>query len=142
MTEAKMALSEKHISTEVAMVTNELTDSTIYTGLFGTIDSARINTIATKVTQLCESKDSSVAILDLGNVDAIDTAVAGYLNDLGRILTFVGVTPIICGISGELSRTTVKAGVRFDDFIIVRNLKEALSRSYEITGHKVVKIEK
>ena len=142
MTEAKMSLSKKHISTEVAMVTNELTDSTIYTGLFGTIDSARITTIATKLTQLCENKDSSVAILDLSNVNAIDTAVAGYLNDLGRILTFVGVTPIICGISGELSRTTVKAGAKLSDFIIVRNLKEALNKSYEITGHKVVKIKK
>jgi len=140
MTEEKMALSKKHISTEVAMVTNELTEQTIYTGLFGTIDSARINTIATKITSLCESKESSVAIIDLGNVTAIDTAVAGYINDLGRILKFVGVTPIICGISGELSRTTVKAGVDLDGFIIVRNLKEALAKSYEITGHKVVKI--
>ncbi len=141
MNSEKMALSKKHISSEVAMVTNELTDECIYTGLFGTIDSARINTIATKLTALCESKESSVAIIDLGNVDAIDTAVAGYLNDLGRILKFVGVTPIICGITGELSRTTVKAGVEFDDFIIVRNLKEALKRSYELTGYKLTKID-
>jgi len=142
MTEAKMALSKKHISSEVAMVTNEITENTIYTGLFGTIDSARINEIAKKLTQLCENKESSVVIIDLGNVDAIDTAVAGYLNSLGRTLTFVGVTPIICGISGELSRTTVKAGVKFDDFIIVRNLKGALKKSYEITGYKVVKRKK
>ncbi len=141
MNAEKMALSKKHISSEVAMVTNEITEDCIYTGLFGTIDSARINTIATKLTELCESKESSVAIIDLGNVDAIDTAVAGYLNDLGRILKFVGVTPVICGITGELSRTTVKAGVDLDDFIIVRNLKEALKKSYELTGYKVTKID-
>ncbi len=140
MTEEKMALSKKHISTEVAMVANELTDTTIYTGLFGTIDSARISLIAKKITQLCEDKESSVAIIDLGNVSAIDTAVAGYINDLGRILKFVGVQAIICGITGDLSRTTVKAGVDLEGFIIVRNLKEALAKSYEVTGHKVVKI--
>jgi len=91
MNNEKMAISRKQISTEVPMVTNEVTEQCIYTGLFGSLDSSRMNTVVSKITQLCEKREISVVIIDLGNVDALDTAVAGHLNNLGSILKLVGV---------------------------------------------------
>jgi rsbT co-antagonist protein RsbR len=123
------------------MVTNEITDDCIYTGLFGTLDSARMNLVGAKITKLCEEKEISIAIIDLGNVDAIDTAVAGYLNGLGATLKFGGVTPIMCGITSDLANTMVKAGVTLDSMLIVRNLKQAIQESYHLTGYALIKNE-
>jgi len=139
MNNEKMAISRKQIASEVPMVANEITDGCIYTGLFGSLDSARMNIIGAKITQLCEEKEISVVIIDLGNVKAIDTAVAGYINNLGNTLKFVGVEPIICGITSELANTMVKAGVKLENLIVSRNLKSALKESFKLTGYTLVK---
>ena len=139
MENAKMAISRKQIGTEVPMVTNEITDDCIYSGLFGSLDSARMNLISNKIIGLCELKEINVVIIDLGNVSAIDTAVAGYLNKLGATLKLVGVNPIMCGITSELADTMIQAGVKLEDLIIVRNLKQALEKSFEMTGYQLIK---
>jgi len=141
MENEKMAISRKQIGTEVPMVTNELTDDCVYTGLFGSLDSARMNLVAAKIVKLCDEKQISVVIIDLGNVTAIDTAVAGYLNKLGSTLKLVGAEPIICGITGELANTMVQAGVELDKVTTVRNLKEALKISFKLTGYELLKIK-
>jgi len=141
MENEKMAISRKQIGTEVPMVTNELTDDCVYTGLFGSLDSARMNLIGAKIVTLCEAKQINVVIIDLGNVNAIDTAVAGYLNKLGSVLKLVGVEPIVCGITGELANSMVQAGVELDKITIVRNLKQALKESFRLTGYELQKIQ-
>jgi len=140
MASEKMAISRKQISSEVPMVTSEITDNCIYTGLFGTLDSARMNLIGNKITSLCEEKEINVAIIDLANVDAIDTAVAGYLNNLVNTLKFVGVESIVCGISSNLANTMVAAGVTLDTAKITRNLKDALKISFNLTGYQLTKL--
>ncbi|MBL1243288.1 MAG: STAS domain-containing protein [Sulfurimonas sp.] len=139
MNSEKMAISRKQISTEAPMVTNEVTEQCIYTGLFGSLDSSRMNTVVSKITQLCEKREISVVIIDLGNVDALDTAVAGHLSHLGSILKLVGVAPILCGLKSELAKTMVLAGVTLKDLFIVRNFKEALKESFRMTGYELVK---
>jgi len=124
------------------MVTTEITDNCIYSGLFGTLDSARMNLIGNEITKLCEEKEINVTIIDLTNVDAIDTAVAGHLNKLAAILKLVGVDTIISGISSELAITMVTAGVELNTSIITRNLKDALKESFKLTGYELKKIKK
>lgn len=140
MNNEKMAISRKQIASEVPMVANEITDDCIYTGLFGSLDSDRMNVIANKITKICEEKQISVVIIDLGNVDAIDTAVSGHLSNLVNILRLVGSEPIICGITSALANTMVKAGVSLDRINIKRNLKDALQESLKLTGYKLAKI--
>jgi len=135
----KMVISKKQIGMEAPMVANKLTQSCVYVSLFGLLDSARISDISKKTTQLCESDDIRCVILDLINVDAIDTAVAGYINRLADTLKLMGIEPIICGIKPELAETMIKAEIRFSDMQIVKNLQEALLLCYKLTGYSLQK---
>ncbi len=141
MTPENVAMSRRQVGGEIPLVASELTDSCIYTGLFGSIDSARMDTIARTLINLAESRQISVAIIDLGNVEAIDSSVAGYMIRLGKTLKLVGISPAFCGISGALASTMVTAGVDLGDFLTTRDLKAALNVALEVTGFKIVSTE-
>jgi len=139
MTSNKVAISRKQISGEVPMVANEITDDCIYTGLFGSLDSARMAIIADKLVLIASDKQISLVIVDLGNVEAIDSSVAGHLVRLGDTLKLVGVQPVFCGITGELAKTMVTAGVNMGNYITARDLKSALKISFSISGYTLSK---
>lgn len=136
----KVALSRKQIGGEVPMVATEITDDCIYSGLFGSLDSSRMAAISDKIARLSNSKQISLVIIDLGNVEAIDSSVAGHLVKLGNILQLIGVTPIFCGISAELAKTMVTAGVNLSHYFTERNLKSALLKSFQLSNKKLVNV--
>lgn len=138
MSSDKVAVSRKQISGEAPLFAAEIIEGCVYTGLFGTLDSARIIDISEKLTRKCEGTDTSQVIIDLGNVDAIDTAVSAELIRLAKTLEFIGVTPIFCGIKGVLARTMVSAGVGLNEFRTVKNLKSALSVCLDSSGREIV----
>ncbi|MCG7894051.1 MAG: STAS domain-containing protein [Candidatus Thiodiazotropha taylori] len=142
MSSSDVAMSRMQIGGEVPLLATEITDQCIYTGLFGSIDSARMAMITEKMIDLAEDKEISVAIVDLSNVEAIDSSVAGYMVRLGKTLDLVGVTAIFCGISGSLASTMVAAGLGLEEFLTTRNMKEALRVSFEITGYRLEQVAK
>jgi len=135
MANEKMAISRKQIGSEVPMVANEITEDCIYAGLFGSLDSLRMGLVSDKIKKLANEKEIDMVIIDLSNVEAIDTAVAGHINRLVNTLKLVGVESILCGIKDELADTMVKAGVELESATIVRNLKAALKVSFTINGY-------
>ena len=137
MTTDDVAVSRKQIGGEVPMVVAEATDDCIYTGLFGSLDSARMAVVTEKLTALCESSRISLVVIDLGNVDAIDSAVSAELVRLADVLVMVGVEPIFCGIKGVLARTMVTAGM--GKYTIQRDLKSALKYSFKQSGYTLSK---
>ena len=141
MATEKMAISRKQIGSEVPMVTNEITDDCIYAGLFGSLDSLRMGLVSDKIKKIANDKEIDIVIIDLSNVEAIDTAVAGHINRLVNTLKLVGVDAILCGIKDELADTMVKAGVELDSATIVRNLKSALKVSFTMSGYTLSKID-
>jgi anti-anti-sigma regulatory factor len=124
-----VAISKKQVGGEVPMVANEITEDCIYSGLFGALDTARMGIISDKLTSLADTSQVSCAIIDLANVEAIDSSIAGQLIRIAQILKMVGVTSIFCGISGELAKTLVTAGVDIGGFLAVRDLKAAPARA-------------
>jgi rsbT co-antagonist protein RsbR len=139
MSTEKVAVSRKQIGGEVPMVVSEIIEQGLYTGLFGSIDSARMAQVTELITFKCEELKSKIVIIDLANVDAIDTAVSAHLISLGRVLELIGVQIIFCGINGSLARTMVTAEVQFGGLKIVRDLKEAVAHAYSLTGFQVTK---
>ena len=132
-----VALSRKQIGGETPMIAVEITDQCVYTGLFGSIDSIRMAEITDEITAKCEEVQTGIVIIDLANVDAIDTAVASHLLRLGDVLRLIGVTPIYCGITGIVARVMTSAGVEFENIIISRDLKSALKKSFQISGYEL-----
>jgi len=141
MSPQQVALSRKQIGAEIPMVATAITQECIYSGLFGSLDSSRMAMIIDKITKLSNDKEISLAIVDLGNVEAIDSSVAGHLVKLGNILKLVGVTPIFCGISAELAKTMISAGVDLGVYRTERDLKSALQASFLLTQKKLIDID-
>lgn len=141
MSGQNVAISRKHVIGEVPMIVCEITDSCLYTGFFGSIDSGRMAQITDSLTRRCEKEKAEIVIVDLANIDAIDTAVATHLVRLGKVLEIIGVKIVFCGVRGNIARTMVTAGVEFDIFKITRDLKSALRFCYEFMGLELVKIE-
>jgi rsbT co-antagonist protein RsbR len=140
MASDQVAVSRKQIGGEAPMVVSKVTEDCLYTGLFGSLDSARMAVVTNKLTSLAEAAQISMVIIDLGNVDTIDSAVSSELVRLGDTLAMVGVAPIYCGIKGVLARTMVSAGVNLGQYIVSRDFKSALSMSYQRTGYRLIKL--
>lgn len=119
------------------MVVSEITDNCLYTGLFGSLDSTRMAAVSDKLTATSERAETRHVIVDLGNVDAIDSAVANQLVRLADTLMLVGVKTIFCGIKGVIARTMVGAGITLNGYHATRDLKSALQLSLKLTaeGH-------
>lgn len=135
-----VAISRKHLGGESPMVASEIFEGCIYTGLFGTIDSARMEAVTAKLTNMIESSDNELAIIDLSNVDAIDTSVAQQLVRLADTLLLVGVDVYFCGLKGVIARTMVSVGVDLGKHKVVRDLKAAMRVCIEQSGQKIVPI--
>jgi len=135
----KVAVSRKQIGGEVPVIVNEITEQCLYTGLFGTLDSARTTAIIDKIITTTEGSTSKIIIVDLTNVHAIDSAVAENLTRMGKVLQLMNIKVIFCGIAGNLANTMVSAGIVFDSFEVARNLKEAVVQSFKFSGYTLSK---
>ena len=137
----KVAIARKKIGGEVPIIVNELTDKCLYTGFFGTLDSARMKAITDKILEMLGSTGIEMVVIDLANIDIIDSAVAAHLVRLGETLTLIGVKSIFCGIMPPVAQIMITAGIEMRGFRICRDLKSAIKIVFEIQGIKLVKID-
>lgn len=122
-----IAISRKQIGVETPMIATEITDNCVYTGLFGSIDSTRMAGVSERINTLADTTNAEYVIIDLSNVDAIDSAVAKQLSMLAETLSMVGLRAIFCGLKGMVARTMSVSGVSIAEYTCTRNLKAALS---------------
>ena len=137
----KVAIARKKIGGEIPIIVSELTDKCLYTGFFGTLDSSRMKAITDKILELLTATGIEMAVIDLSNVDIIDSAVATHLVRMGDTLTLVGVETIFCGIMPQVAQVMITTGIEMTGFKISRDLKSAVKLVFELQGIKLVKIE-
>ncbi|MFK8083133.1 MAG: STAS domain-containing protein [Granulosicoccus sp.] len=131
---SSVAFSQTSGSLQAPMVVNEILDGCLYSGFFGRLDSARIKSVTDRILQSIDQTACEIIIVDLSNIDVIDSMVAAHLAKIGDTLQIVGVRPVFCGISSVVAQTMVGTGVSFERFTVVRNLKAALRVVLEIDG--------
>lgn len=134
----KVAMSRKHLGGEAPMVVGKIAPLTVYSGLFGSLDSARMERITDQITDYCNEQRARFAIVDLGNVDAIDSAVAQHIIGLAKAARLSGVEMLFCGIKGRVARVMVGAGLDIGLFETLADLQVALERVYEKIGYRLV----
>lgn len=137
----KVAIARKKIGGEIPIVVNELTERCLYTGFFGTLDSARMKSITDKILEMLTSTGIEMVVIDLANIDIIDSAVASHLVRLGETLNLIGVETIFCGIMPSVAQIVVTSGIEVKGFKISRDLKSAIKLVFELQGIKLVKID-
>jgi anti-anti-sigma regulatory factor len=138
----RVVFSQRKIGGESPIVINELIEGGLYSSFFGTLDSARIKNATDMALEIINNSEADLIIIDLKNVDMIDTAISLHLIQFVKTLSLVGVAVIFCGIQPIVAQAMVSAGVEVNDRLhIVKNLKTALVTALKRKGLKVVPIQ-
>lgn len=137
----EVAISRRKIVGEAPIVINEVTDRCLYSGFFGTLDSARIKKIIDGILETTTRTEHDMIIIDLSNVDVIDSAIAGHLVKMNKTLQLVGLDVIFCGFKPVVAQSLVAAGVLLENIYVAKNFKRALKEAYRRQGLKLVKID-
>lgn len=134
----KVAISRRQLGGESPMVVSRIAPLTVYSGLFGTLDSARMQNVTDQITDYCTAQNARYAIVDLGNVDAIDSAVAQHIINMAKAAKLCGIEMIFCGIQGRVARVMVGASLDVGVFETHSDLEIALQATYRKTGRRLV----
>ena len=139
MSPKNVAISCKKIDIEAPLVAAEILDRCLYTGLFGSIDSMRMSEATETIIDKCETTDAHFIIIDMANVDAIDSAVAQNIVTLANSLGLMGVTSLVCGVRGDLAQVLAQTKVTFGNLQICKNLKTSIQMVLERQNLEIVK---
>jgi rsbT co-antagonist protein RsbR len=138
----QVAISRRAIGGEAPIVINELTSRCLYAGFFGTLDSARMKKVIDEVMEVVERNDNDIMIVDLSNIEVIDSAVAGHLKKLNKLLQIVGMEVLFCGIRSVVAQSMINAGVELENITVEKSLRRALQAVYKKQGLELVPIKK
>jgi len=138
----QVAISRRRIAGEAPIVVNEVTDRCLLSGFFGTLDSVRMKKIIEGILEVTTRTEHDMIIIDLSNVDVIDSAISGHLVKLNKTLQMVGLDVMFCGIKPIVAQSMVAAGGILDNIYVAKNLKRALKEAYRRQGLALTKIEK
>ncbi|MGK7392698.1 MAG: STAS domain-containing protein [Candidatus Cyclobacteriaceae bacterium M2_1C_046] len=138
----EIAFSDRKLGFDSPMVVSEITDQCLYTGFYGRMDSARLKGITERILDTVEKSDNNLIIVDLSNVEYIDSAVAANLYKLGDTLQLIGVKTLFCGIGSEVAQSMTNMGIEFKKYETYRRLKDALKRVYAIQGLQLISLDK
>jgi len=102
--------------------------------LIGTLDSSRTQVVMESLLQNIVDTNSSIAIIDITGVPAVDTLVAQYLIKTVSAARLMGAQCIISGIRPQIAQTMVHLGVEFGDVVTKASLADALKYAFRQSG--------
>jgi rsbT co-antagonist protein RsbR len=109
--------------------------------IIGTLDSARTQIVMENLLQEIVNTGSTIAILDISGVPAVDSLVAQHLIKTVSATRLMGAECIISGIRPEIAQTIVHLGIDLSDISTKATLASALSFAFQKLKLKVVKAE-
>lgn len=108
--------------------------------IIGTLDSARTQVVMENLLQEIVETGSSIAILDISGVPAVDSLVAQHLIKTVSATRLMGAECIISGIRPEIAQTVVHLGIDLSNIITKATLASALSYAFQILRLEVRKV--
>ncbi|MBB1283202.1 STAS domain-containing protein [Flavisolibacter sp. BT320] len=110
--------------------------------IIGTLDSARTQVVMENLLQQIVETGSSIAILDISGVPAVDSLVAQHLIKTVSATRLMGAECIISGIRPEIAQTVVHLGIDLSNIITKATLASALKYAFTMTHLEVRKTTK
>lgn len=107
--------------------------------IIGTLDSARTQIVMESLLQEIVESGSSIAILDISGVPAVDSLVAQHLIKTVSATRLMGAECIISGIRPEIAQTVVHLGIDLTDVLTKSSLASALKAAFQMMQLQVVK---
>lgn len=110
--------------------------------IIGTLDSSRTQIVMESLLQEIVDSGSSIAILDISGVPAVDSLVAQHLIKTVAATRLMGAECIISGIRPEIAQTVVHLGIDLSQIITKASLASALKTAFNIMQIEVIKKQK
>lgn len=107
--------------------------------IIGTLDSSRTQIVMENLLQEIVETGSSIAILDISGVPAVDSLVAQHLIKTVSATRLMGAECIISGIRPEIAQTVVHLGIDLSNIITKASLASALAHAFKILRLEVRK---
>jgi len=125
--------------TEISTPVIKIWDGILALPIIGTLDSSRTQIVMESLLQEIVETGSSIAILDISGVPAIDTLVAQHLIKTVSATRLMGAECIISGIRPEIAQTVVHLGIDLSEIITKATLASALKTAFGMLGLEVRK---
>jgi rsbT co-antagonist protein RsbR len=125
--------------TEISTPVIQVWEGILALPIIGTLDSARTQVVMENLLQKIVETGSSIAILDISGVPAVDSLVAQHLIKTVSATRLMGAECIISGIRPEIAQTVVHLGIDLSDVITKSSLASALKSSFNMLQLQVLK---
>jgi rsbT co-antagonist protein RsbR len=125
--------------TEISTPVIQVWDGILALPIIGTLDSARTQVVMENLLQKIVESGSSIAILDISGVPAVDSLVAQHLIKTVSATRLMGAECIISGIRPEIAQTVVHLGIDLTDVITKSSLASALKSAFTMLQLQVIK---
>ncbi|MEJ1240270.1 STAS domain-containing protein [Chryseolinea sp. T2] len=125
--------------TEISTPVIKVWDGIVALPIIGTLDSARTQVVMESLLQQIVESSSSIAILDISGVPAVDSLVAQHLLKTVSATRLMGAECIISGIRPEIAQTVVHLGIDLSGIITKASLASALKTAFSILHLQVIK---
>lgn len=126
--------------TEISTPVIRVWDGILALPIIGTLDSARTQVVMENLLQEIVDTGSSIAILDISGVPAVDSLVAQHLIKTVSATRLMGAECIISGIRPEIAQTVVHLGIDLSNIITKATLASALSYAFKVMRLEVKKV--
>jgi rsbT co-antagonist protein RsbR len=110
--------------------------------IIGTLDSARTQTVMENLLQEIVESGSTIAILDISGVPAVDSLVAQHLIKTVAATRLMGAECIISGIRPEIAQTVVHLGIDLSNIVTNSTMASALKHAIAMLKIEVKRIQK
>jgi len=128
--------------TEISTPVIRVWDGILALPIIGTLDSARTQVVMESLLQEIVVSGSTIAILDISGVPAVDSLVAQHLIKTVAATRLMGAECIISGIRPEIAQTVVHLGIDLSNIVTKATLASALKYAFAVLKLEVKKIQK
>lgn len=125
--------------TEISTPVIQVWEGILALPIIGTLDSARTQVVMENLLQKIVETGSSIAILDISGVPAVDSLVAQHLIKTVSATRLMGAECIISGIRPEIAQTVVHLGIDLTGVLTKSSLASALKAAFKMLQLQVIK---
>ena len=127
--------------TEISTPVIRVWDGILALPIIGTLDNARTQTVMENLLQEIVESSSTIAILDISGVPAVDSLVAQHLIKTVAATRLMGAECIISGIRPEIAQTIVHLGIDLSNIVTKASLASALQYAFGLLKLDVKKLQ-
>lgn len=128
--------------TEISTPVIRVWDGILALPIIGTLDSSRTQVVMENLLQEIVVSGSTIAILDISGVPAVDSLVAQHLIKTVAATRLMGAECIISGIRPEIAQTVVHLGIDLSNIVTKATLASALRYAFTILKLEVKRMQK